>query len=97
MITMTIFDQISQKIIKEQALIVGPLAWIEAEKVLGIHVIDSKKSEVEVTGDNPKDVINKLVAQYERLFGKLSHEICREATHDLTANMPKDEVPSSLQ
>ena len=39
--TMTIFDQISVRIIKEQSLIIGPLAWDEARKVSGLSVVDS--------------------------------------------------------
>lgn len=44
-----------------------------------------------------KDIINRLVAQYERLFGKASHEVCKEAVQDLLAEMPPDQIPSSLQ
>lgn len=32
---MTIFDNIATKIIKEQELIIGPLAWDEAKKGFG--------------------------------------------------------------
>jgi len=42
-ISMTIFDQISVRIIKEQELIIGPLAWEEAKKVPGLKVVDHKK------------------------------------------------------
>lgn len=94
--TPNIFNQISLRIIKEQALIIGPLAWEEAKKVTGITIGDQKKEEVIVDVNNPKEVINRLVAQYERLFGKLSHEICREATHDLVKSLEQNDVPSSL-
>ena len=93
---LNIFNQISLRIIKEQALIIGPLAWDEERKVSGFHVIDQNKGDVSFDGD-AKEVLNKLVAQYERLFGKISHEVCREAVQDLVAKMPTDEVPSSLK
>ena len=91
-----VFNQISIRIIKEQELIIGPLAWDEASKVEGLSVIDRKKAEVSVTGD-PKAVINALVARYEQLFGRLSRDVSREAVVDLTADIPAEDVPSSLK
>lgn len=91
-----IFGQMSLRIIKEQAMIVGPLAWDEAKKVPGFHVADLNKEEITFDGD-PKEVLNRLVAQYEKLFGKISHEVCREAVQDLIAEMSPEEVPSSLK
>jgi hypothetical protein len=93
---MTIFDQISIRIIKEQELIIGPVAWTEAGKVPGFHVVDQKKGEVSMDGD-PKEVLNNLVAQYARLFGRASNAVCKEAAKDLTAGLSQTEVPASLQ
>ena len=93
---MPIFDKISIRIIKEQELIIGPVAWEEARKVSGFHIVDQKKEEVTFDGD-AKEVLNRLVAQYARLFGKASNEVCKEAVQDLIADMPKADVPSSLQ
>lgn len=87
--------EIPIRIIKEQELVIGPLAWEEAKKVAGL-IIDQPHSSVSFSGDK-KDVINRLVAQYERLFGRASHEVCREAVCDIVSNMPSDEVPSSLK
>lgn len=91
---MNIFDQISIKIIQEQELIIGPVAWNEARKVPGLIVSADKK--VSLSGDS-KIIIDKLVTQYERLFGRASHEVCKEAAHDLISQLPKDEIPASLQ
>ena len=44
-----------------------------------------------------KPIIDKLVAQYERLFGKASHEVCKEAVQDILAEMPPEEIPLSLR
>jgi hypothetical protein len=93
---MTIFDQISLRIIKEQELIIGPVAWIEAKKVPGLSVVDQQKGEVTASGD-AKEVVNKLVAQYTRLFGQVSTEVCKDAVQDLVAELPKDQVPVSLR
>ncbi len=94
--SISVFNQISIRIIKEQELIIGPLAWDEASKVEGLSIIDRKKPEVSVTGD-PKAVINALVARYEQLFGRLSRDVSREAVVDLTADIPAEDIPSSIK
>ena len=94
---MSILDQIAVKIIKEQELVIGPLAWSEAEKVQGLKVIDERNGEVAFNNGDQKEVINRLVSQYERIFGRASHEVCREATVSLVADLAPSEVPSSLQ
>lgn len=93
---MTIFNQISLRIIKEQELVIGPVAWDEARKVQGFKVLDQSKDEVAIEGD-PAEVLNKLVAQYSRLFGQVSKEVCKQAVQDLIAELPQDQVPDSLQ
>ena len=94
---MTTLDQIALKIIKEQELIIGPLAWREAGKVRGIHIIDSKYNSITIENGNNASVIDKLVSQYERLFGRASREVCREAAAPFLANLAPAEIPLSLQ
>ncbi len=89
------FTQIALKIIKEQELIIGPLAWDEAKKVAGL-TIDQYHESASFSGDG-KDVINRLVAQYERIFGRASHSVCHDAVRDLISKMPAEEIPSSLR
>jgi len=91
------FPQIVLRIIKEQEAVIGPLAWDEARKVQGIVVVDQKREEINLQNGDTKEIINKLVAQYERLFGRASREVCREAVQDLIAEMSSEEVPSSLK
>ncbi len=93
---MTVFDKISIRIIKEQELIIGPVAWEEAKKVPGFRVINQQVGEVAIDGD-AKVVLDKLVAQYTRLFGKLSEEVCKEVVQDLLVELPPDQVPMSLR
>ncbi len=90
------FTIIVIKIIKEQELIIGPLAWIEAAKVEGLVILDSGKGEVEFNSENQKEVVDRLVKQYERLFGRASHEVCRDAVRSLLADLAPAEIPSSL-
>jgi len=92
---MVTLDQISLRIIKEQESIIGPLAWDEASKVDGI-AINPQHSSISFSGDG-KEVINRLVQRYERLFGRASHEVCKEAVQDLIAEMSPEEIPSSLK
>jgi hypothetical protein len=87
--------QIPIKIIKEQELVIGPLAWDEARKVSGLNV-DPAQGSASFSGD-AKDIINRLVQQYERLFGRASREVCKDAVKDLTSKISPDEVPSSLK
>ena len=89
------FPQIAIRIIKEQELVIGPLAWDEARKVTGLSV-DQSRNSVSMSGDE-KDVIDHLVAQYERIFGKASHAVCHDAVKDLIAEMSPEEVPESLK
>ena len=94
---MSVLIQIVIKIIKEQELVIGPVAWDEARKVPGLKIVDRKSGAVELNNGDPKEMVNKLVNQYERLFGRASHEVCREAVTALIADLPPADVPSSLK
>ena len=63
-----VLNQVVKKIIEEQALIIGPLAWDEAKKVRGLQV-DRASNTIQITS-SPSVVIDNLVKQYERLFGR---------------------------
>ena len=93
---MDIFVKIAQKIIKEQELIIGPLAWDEARKVSGLSIVNQQTEEVSFDGDKT-DILNRLVAQYERLFGRASREVCHDAVSSLIVDLPPAEVPASLR
>jgi len=92
-----LLQEITVRIIREQELVIGPLAWIEASKVAGLTVIDKRAGTVLITGSDQNAVIDSLVAQYEKLFGRASHEVSRDAVKSLIANIPVTEIPSSLR
>ncbi len=92
--TASIFSTMAASIIHKQALVIGPLAWSEARKVQGIQ-IDMTKDEVAISDDG-KNAIDRLVAQYERLFGAASRQVCREAVASITAGLPRTDIPASL-
>lgn len=94
----TTLDQIAGKIIKEQELIIGPLAWEEASHVQGLHAVDKKTGEISIEeGVDKRTVIDDLVKEYETLFGRAAREVCREAVVTLLADLQPSEVPSSLR
>lgn len=90
---MTNLNEIALKIIKEQELIIGPIAWIEAKKVKGL-VANEQTGSVEIQGG--KEVVDNLIKQYEGLFGRASREVCREAVLGLISQMSPAEAPASL-
>lgn len=83
------------RIIKEQELIIGPIAWDEAKKVKGMKV-DYSKKDVQII-DDESEVLKRLVSQYERLFGRASREVCKEAVRDMIADAPVGLVPAVLR
>jgi len=90
----TIYTTIAEKIITEQAAIIGPISIEEAKKVQGITV---QGDTVSLVGDNPLIVIDALVARYERLFGRASVEVCQDAVRNLLPSLAKEEIPASLR
>jgi len=94
---MEIFERIIVRIITEQERIIGPLAWSEAGKVTGITVVDRVRVEISISHPDPKDVVDRLVAQYERLFGRASQEVCKDAVASILAELPPAEIPNSLR
>lgn len=91
----TLYQRIASTIIKEQEAIIGPVAIEQAKRVQGLSV-DWAKHSVQFSGSETS-AIDDLVRQYEHLFGKLSVEVCRDATASLVAQLPKDKQPTMLK
>lgn len=95
---MNTLEKIASKIIKEQELIIGPLAWDEAEHVKGLRPINKNTGEVTIEENvDKREVIDDLVEEYEVLFGRAAREVCRAAAVNLIADLPASEIPSSLK
>lgn len=92
---MDIFDQIAQRIVADQQLIIGPLAVEEAKRVKGLS-FDTKTNELFISGDKKKS-IDELISRYEQLFGQASIEVCRDAAAPLIPQLKSDEIPTLLQ
>jgi hypothetical protein len=93
---MNIYARITMRIIKEQELIIGPLAWEEATRVPGLTIVDKIRGEVSIQG-NEKEILSNLVARYKKLFGRASDEVCKEAASDLIAELPIEQIPDNLK
>ncbi len=92
---MRVRDELIERIIREQELIIGPMAWDEADKVTGLRV-DIGGHHVQMEG-NTKEVLERLVAQYEKLFGLASREVCRDAVRPLLSQLSPDQIPEVLK
>ena len=93
----TLYEEIVVRIIREQELVIGPLAWVEAAKVQGLQVIDQRAGTILFTDASQGAVVDRLIAQYERLFGRASHQVSKDAVKGLIANMLPAEIPESLR
>lgn len=91
---MEIFNQLAERIIREQESIIGPIAIEQARKVSGLTV-DADSHKVDLKG-NKKEILENLVKQYEELFGRTSVEVCKDAVKDIVSQAPKDQVPQVL-
>ncbi len=87
------YVQAISQIIKEQQSIIGPIAVDQANKVTGLSV---GGDEVKLTGDK-KEVLNNLVNQYAKLFGRASVEVCKEAFQSFSDKIPADQIPDILK
>lgn len=91
---MDIFAQMVEKIIRQQEGIIGPIALEQARKVPGLSV-DLDNHKITLVG-NKKAILEKLVGQYEHLFGPASVEVCKDAVSSLVTKAPQGEVPQLL-
>lgn len=86
--------QAVSRIIKEQQTIIGPVALDQAKKVSGIQIVSA--DDVKVTG-NGKEILENLVNQYARLFGRASIEVCKEAIEPISGKIPAADLPDILK
>ncbi len=91
-----LLNQILIEIIKRQEKVAGNLAWEEVKKVQTINIVDQTNFVVSVNGDVRK-AIDQLVLGFKNLFGDIAVGVSKNAVRYLTAELPPDEVPSSLK
>jgi hypothetical protein len=82
------------QIVREQQMIIGPLALDQAKKVPGIEVTANK--DITLNGDG-KQILDNLVRQYATFFGNVSVEVCRDAIRELQPTLPTEDLPDILR
>lgn len=85
----------TEKIIKEQESVIGPIALEQAQKVKGLKV-DLKSHDISFEGDKT-EIIENLIEQYKMLFGQASVEMCKDAVKGIIAQVPASQVPPLLK
>lgn len=75
----------------------GPVAWLEANKVEGLHIIDREKGVISIEETDYNLVINNLVERFGNLFGRAGREVCKSAVSALVADLKPTQIPSSLK
>lgn len=85
--------QAASKIIKEQQAIIGPVALDQAKKVAGLSI---NGEDIKVIG-NKKETLEHLVKQFEKLFGKASVQVCKEAFSAYAEKIAPSDIPDILK
>lgn len=88
------FAQAISKIIKEQESIIGPVALDQARKVSGLKI--ESADQIQVSG-NKKEILEGLVNQYSKLFGKASVEVCKDSLRPFSDKIPATDIPDILK
>lgn len=78
-------------IVNMQKEIIGPLALDMARRVGAIKI---ENGVVEIVGE-PKEVLHKLVKEYEVLFGALSVKVSKDSIKEM--GFGPDELPEILR
>lgn len=89
-----LYAHVVGQIIKEQEMIIGPIALEQAQKVSGLKI--NNLDDISITG-NAKSVLESLVNRYAKLFGQASIEVCKGAVREGKTNLSKDDLPAILQ
>ena len=94
MMDSNVYSTIATHIVREQLVVIGPLAVDQAKRVTGITVDASNKVHIK---DNGKEVVTRLVKQFEKLFGAASVEVCKEAVKEAPVTISDKDLPDILK
>jgi hypothetical protein len=63
-----------------------------------LEVLDQEKGSISIIpGADSRTVVDNLVGQYDKLFGRAAREVCKEAAASLIADLSPSEIPLSLK
>lgn len=85
---------ITKTIIDRQKMIIGPLAIDQAKSVSGLFFDES--NSITIKGDG-KEILTKLVQQFETLFGQASVEACKDAVKEAGVTISDKDLPDILK
>lgn len=91
---LTKYKQAILSIVKEQSLIVGPLAVTLLNDLSAFLLLNG--SDVDIKSD-PIDVLERVVSQYKKVFGQASVEVCRKVVSNPSFQFQPSELPRILQ
>lgn len=97
MIPLNQAKQLVRNIINNQKLIIGPLAFEQANKVSGLKISDNEKINVEIVTNNTNELLTSLVKKYEELFGRASIEVCKDAVRETNPPLSQEDLPEILK
>lgn len=89
-----LYSTLATNILKSQISVIGPLAIDQAKKVTGL-LIDASNS-ITIKGDG-KEILAKLVHQFETLFGQASVEACKDAIKETQLSISPSDLPEILR
>ena len=91
---LTKYKQAILKIIREQTLIVGPLARNLVEGLDDLVFNDDVDVEIKT---DPKKALEEVVEQYGKVFGKTSIEVCKRVVRNMPSGFTESELPDVLK
>ena len=88
------YREVIKRIVKEQQLLIGPIALTIASKIPGVKADSTNAIDFDATEFN-EDAIEALINAYQALFGKAAVEVCKTSikSMDNPNNYP---LPNSL-
>jgi hypothetical protein len=91
-------DIIVQSIISHQEEVLGPLALEQAKGIAGLEVNSDGKVKISLKKEaDSKDLLADLVKKYEKLFGRASVEVCKDAVKESGVKYADSDLPEILQ
>lgn len=82
-------------IILRQSIIIGRLAYEEANKVPGLKV--TTKGEVEEINGDPNQILELLVKRYASLFGRAAIQVCKNVVFETISQSERKQLPDILR
>lgn len=91
-------DVIVQSIITHQREVLGPLAVDQAKGIAGLTITSDGKVKISLKKDtDSKNLLSDLVKKYEKLFGRASIEVCKDAIKESGVKYADSDLPDILR